>query len=288
MDKIDLASFRQNNSTRLELNEFAIYSSVPFPVPSYFLAALETIGKEISTIVPLERKIRIYHLSSQDWGNLDLEYSFGIPFCSKDDKLGENFVCVPAETTKKLMEIWEPVLIPAPSQIIEFYQKLSDSKEYSFDGLVLFFCQLIGFHEIGHWIAKEVDAYLEKAPAVNEMVAQILAYYLLSAHRQELGDFWLRVHDHIVEQRNDEIKYTSLDSMDKIYLGVGMPNYAWYQGRLLQFSLPIFNKRGKNGIVHLLKILRKHINTKSSLPVLKNIVKFFPELPVEFWKSQKS
>lgn len=288
MDKIDLASFRQNNSTRLKLNEFVIHSSVTFPVPSYFLAVLETIGKEISTFVPIERKIRIYHLSSQDWGNLDLKHSFGIPFCDKDDKLRENFVCIPAEVTKKLVETWEPVLIPVPSQIIELYQKLSDSKEYSFDRLILFFCQLIGFHEIGHWIAEEVNAYLEKAPAVNEMVAQILGYYLLFAHRQELGDFWLRVHDHIVEQRSDEIKYTSLDSMDKIYLGVGMPNYAWYQGRLLQFSLPIFNKRGKNGLVCLLKILRKHINTKSSLSVLKNIVEFFPELPTEFWESQKS
>jgi hypothetical protein len=261
---------------------------VNFSVPSYFLAALETISKEIYTIIPLKRKIRIYHLSSQDWGNLNLKHSFGIPFCGKDDKLGENFVCIPAETTKKLVKIWEPVLTPVPSQIIELYKKLSDSKEYSFDGLVLFFCQLIGFHEIGHWIAEELNAYLEKALAVNEMVAQILAYYLLSSHRQELGDFWLGVHDHIVKQRNDEIKYTSLEPFDKIYLGVGMPNYAWYQGRLLQFSLPIFDKTGKDGLIHLLKILRKHTGAKSSLPVLKNIVEFFPELPINFWETQKS
>ena len=107
----------------------------------------------------------------------------------------------------------------------------------------IFLGDLLGFHEIGHLysFAYGVDTW-PKDKWLCEFIATYLAYSFLMENRPRLAVLWEVMCDANVQGHMPE--HTTLADFERLYIGVGMDNYGWYQGRFQQRIGEVYKKSG--------------------------------------------
>jgi len=108
----------------------------------------------------------------------------------------------------------------------------------SSDELSLRYSALVGFHELGHVVAR---AYELEAPSswFNEFLATFLAYAFLRDQSPQDARIWHEVTTSFVE----EIEPTKI-ALEDIHSGVGVQNYLWYQGSLQVRVDEVYRRQG--------------------------------------------
>ena len=113
---------------------------------------------------------------------------------------------------------------------------------YSFEKGAQKFVDLIGLHELGHVYA---STYGIRAPNkwLNEMLASYFAYAFLREKHPKLAMLFYAMAAELVPD-NPKQKYTSLEDFDRLYSGVGVKNYDWYQGKFFQRVAQVYEVKG--------------------------------------------
>jgi hypothetical protein len=98
------------------------------------------------------------------------------------------------------------------------------------------------YHELGHNLAV---AYGIGAP--NRWFNEFLANYFMYAYQVETrSDPLAPLYDEVRREwvANLTPAHTSLDDLERQYLGVGIENYGWYQARIEERAAEVFNAQG--------------------------------------------
>jgi hypothetical protein len=181
-------------------------------------------------------KIYLAVLARNDWRDI-VSNPYGMPN-SLTSRSGAGFLCLPAtlEAFDELGRALKPTLSDAASKAI-------DSSGLSFEDGMREFADGIMFHELGHLYAA---AYGIRIP--NHWVDEFLANYLARAYTSEHpGSPQFEKFREIVSAavvNGPRPKYTSLEDFERLYIGVGFQNYAWYQRQLTQRAEEVYEVKG--------------------------------------------
>ncbi len=193
-------------------------------------------------------------LDSGDWNKIT-EIPYGLPFVSGPPYI----VCIPASSDNELGKI-----------IKESISGYNLNERYSIenDEIINLFISLIGFHELGHIYSK---AYGLKFPNkwTFEFAATYFAYRFLFDDNPSDCQIWEKVAEILIE----EIKpiHTSLSDFEKLYVRVGVENYAWYQAVFLLRAAEVNAENGHEFIKELLKVNLTNSSNYYSLDILEKI-----------------
>ncbi|MDX1439485.1 MAG: hypothetical protein R3284_06235 [Rubricoccaceae bacterium] len=123
------------------------------------------------------------------------------------------------------------------TEILERFHNLG----ISYEDAARRFVELLALHEIGHAYA---FTYMTRFSQrwLNEFVATYLAYAFLSERRPQMAELWDAMNDALVEASPHQ--HTTLADFDRLYSGVGLPNYGWYQGKFQQLGNDVFATMG--------------------------------------------
>jgi hypothetical protein len=119
--------------------------------------------------------------------------------------------------------------------------KYSSSKEE----LVNKFISFIGFHEIGHIYAKKKGLKFPNKWTF-EFAATYLAYMFIDEYFPKESEIWMNISEILINELRPV--YTHLEDFEKLYVQVGIENYAWYQVVFLARAKEIAEKSGFNFI----------------------------------------
>ena len=176
-------------------------------------------------------------LDSVSWSKIT-SVPYGLPFVS-----GPPYVVgIPANSENALSRM----VLAA----IDGYE-LNTQYEMTDEEIVDLFVSLIGFHELGHIYA---GAYGISFPNkwTYEFAASYFAYFYLDQNFQKERDIWTDVSEILVEEINP--RYSTFDDFEKMYVRVGVENYAWYQVVFLLRVKDLYEEQG----ITFLKNLKKH------------------------------
>lgn len=151
-------------------------------------------------------------LDSNDWVKI-ARIPYGLPFES-----GPPFVvCIPASSENILADTIKDAIVG---------RALGEKFSMTDEGIVNLFVSLIGFHELGHIYAR---TYGIKFPNkwTSEFGATYFAYAYLEENCPKESEIWRDVSRVLANKIKPD--RTSLLDFEKLYVRVGVQNYAWYQ-----------------------------------------------------------
>lgn len=156
-------------------------------------------------------------LNENDWEEI-ANIPYGLPFVSGPPYI----VCFPGNLNNELGRLVKSVL--SMSNLSEKYNSTDEE-------LAQQFISLIGFHELGHIYSKACGINFPNKWTF-EFAATYFAYLYLEKTAPLKNSIWLDVGNLLL--RNINPQHTSLKDFEKLYVRVGVENYAWYQVVLLK------------------------------------------------------
>jgi len=173
----------------------------------------------------VNRTFSLAVLDSADWSKVS-SLPYGLPFVS-----GPPFVvCMPATPDHQLGRLIDKAL-----------EADSGIPRDSIPQRVRRFTSFIGFHELGHIYAKELNL-----PTPNkwtyEFAATYLAYAYLATFYPSDNKEWLSTGIKMADSIHPV--HTSLKDFEQFYVRVGVANYAWYQVIFLKMVDDVFGNYG--------------------------------------------
>lgn len=123
---------------------------------------------------------------------------------------------------------------------IEGYD-LDNRYSMSREEIVNLFVSLIGFHELGHIYAKAYDMSFPNK-WTYEFAATYFAYFYLDRNYPTERDIWIDASKILVQEL--QAGHTSLEDFERMYVKVGVENYAWYQVAFLLRVHEVYQKQG--------------------------------------------
>src|SRR5262245_44529789 len=120
--------------------------------------------------------------------------------------------------------------------------KIIKQSGYDFERGAMKLTDLIALHELGHVYT---SAYGIKPPTrwFPEFLASYFAYAFLKEKHPKLADLFqaMATGGYIEGLKNPE--HTSLEDFERIFVGVGVDNFAWYQRKFLQKAAQIYDAK---------------------------------------------
>lgn len=177
--------------------------------------------------VGLRESFSLAVLDQESWAELT-SIPYGLPFVSGPPYL----VCFPADINHELYKLIANGIAGAG------FDQRYEMEEHE---LVNLFISLIGFHELGHVYARKLGL---KHPNnwVFEFMATYFAYFYLDENFPRYGQLWEEVSAHMA--RRIKPAHRSLEAFEKLYVRVGVENYAWYQMAFLLRVAEVFRMKG--------------------------------------------
>ncbi len=185
----------------------------------------------------VEEKISLAVLNKTDWEKIT-SIPYGLPFVS-----GPPFiVCIPADLNNSLAECIKRSVVK---------RKIDKKLKLTADEIVREFIDMIGFHELGHVYSK---AYRIKIPNkwLDEFTATYFAYIFLAKNYSRQSKIWKEVCDVLVEETPH--KKSSIEDFEKLYVKVGVENYAWYQAVFQLRAVEVYQNSG----IEFISRFKKH------------------------------
>lgn len=211
----------QNLNNPFIANKIKVYYS-----PGYEKRALELRGMIEDAMKFYERKLKVREevnlavLSPEQWKQVGLQVPYGVP------NAGRHIVILPALTDNATTEAMLKLKAGTSAATLE---KIKASG-FTFEEGAVKSVDLLGLHELGHLYTLAYGIN----PAnkwLNEFLATYFAYSYLSQKHPKLARLWEAMSDAYVDAIQP--KYTSLADFERLYFGVGLDNYGWYQAKLL-------------------------------------------------------
>lgn len=239
-----------------QINEFAV---------TYYSNGYNEVAKRMSRLLSpsrkyFEKELGIFQefelaiLDSNDWMKTT-KIPYGLPFVSGPPYI----VCIPASTDNELGYVVKKAI--RNSNLAESYAETDEE-------LVQLFISLIGFHELGHIYAKSAGIQFPNKWTF-EFAATYLAFMYLSETNSREAQIWIDISDKLADQINP--KYTLLKDFEKLYVRVGVENYAWYQ---VVFLLGAAEVKEKLGIKFIEKL--RNVELPQDNFALDSLEKIYP------------
>jgi len=167
----------------------------------------------------LRLELELYVLADADWRAVT-ELPYGLPFTDR------GVVVVPAGGGV-IAETFLAMESSVPQPTLERLAKRGLTWAHAVDELV----DLIGYHEAGHAF---VTAHGIEPPTrwLDELLASYFAYAFLHAKRPALAETWDMMATAMLD--GPPPAHRSLADFERLYVGVGVANYAWYQQLFLR------------------------------------------------------
>ena len=238
---------------------------------SRLLSMADYFKKELN----IDFDFTLYLLDREDWPSAGAPY--GMPACRPD----ANAVLVPVSGGGCIVDACLPQLESAPDIVFELFKKAGVSPEEGVD----FFPLLIGYHEIGHLIEKEMGI-TNISRWFNEFFASYLALVYMSEFQAELADIW-KANAYISPYSGEE--FPPIVDLKALNLGKVEPhspesikNYDWFQKEFMKLCLEINEEAGIE-FVHKVKISigSRALGTEGELAVIREVSSSFDEWIVE-------
>ena len=156
-------------------------------------------------------------LNESNWKEIT-NIPYGLPFVSGPPYI----VCIPGDLKNEL-----GILVNSALSMSNLNEKYKSTDEE----LAKQFISLIGFHELGHIYSKACGIDFPNKWTF-EFAATYFAYLYLEKTAPLKNSLWLDVGNLLL--RNINPQHTSLKDFEKLYVRVGVENYAWYQVVLLK------------------------------------------------------
>lgn len=177
--------------------------------------------------VGLREDFALAVLDPESWAKVT-PIPYGMPFVSGPPYL----VCFPADNNHELYRLISNG-IAGSGLVAKFGMEEPD--------LVNLFISLIGFHELGHIYSKKLSlAYPNNW--IFEFMASYFAYFYLDENFPRYGQLWEEMSADLADRI--EPAYRTLADFERLYVRVGVENYAWYQMVLLLRVVEVFQVRG--------------------------------------------
>jgi hypothetical protein len=166
-------------------------------------------------------------IDSSNWGQIT-SIPYGLPFVSGPPYV----VCIPANS--------DNVLSGIVAEAIDQYG-LNAHYGMTKEEIVSLFVSLIGFHELGHIYTNEFGISFPNRWTF-EFAATYFAYFYLEQNFPVQGGIWIDVSKILEKELNPH--YTSLNDFERMYVRVGVENYAWYQVVFLLRVREVYMEQG--------------------------------------------
>lgn len=201
----------------------------------------EAIGRQIAASNTFHRDslgvnadIRVALLDPTDFERAAFEdgYPYGLPF------IDDGVAVLPADLESgAVIEMYAPFETTASAEILADLQEVGLSYEDAKRRMV----DLIGLHEIGH---AQVYAYGLDARQhwFNEFLATYFAYAYMRSREPEMAVVW----DAVTRAGREgyEPTHSSLDDLNRLYAGVGVGDYVWYQNIFQDRIRTVYDEQG--------------------------------------------
>lgn len=179
----------------------------------------------------LKQDFTVAILTKEQWKEHIPMLPFGLPFVK------ENVAFLPA-TNDGVVTAGAIALKTSASPAT--LEKIKQSG-YDFDTGAMKFTDLIGLHELGHVYTL---AYGIKPPNrwFNEFLASYFAYAFLREKHPKLARLMQAMATDVYAD-GVKPKYTSFADFERLYSGVGIANYGWYQGKFVEKGSQIYDAK---------------------------------------------
>lgn len=220
----------QNLNTPYSVNKIKVYYS-----PGYEKRALELRGMIEDAMKFYERKLKVREevnlavLTPEQWKQVGLQVPYGVPNASR------NIVILPALTDNATTEATLKLKAGTSAATLEKVK----ASGFTFEDGATKSVDLLGLHELGHLYTLTYGIN----PAnkwLSEFLATYFAYSYLSQKHPKLARLWEAMSDAYID--GIQPKYNSLSDFERLYFGVGLDNYGWYQAKFLLKGAQIYKE----------------------------------------------
>lgn len=199
----------------------------------------EAIGRQIAASnafyrdsLGAEVEIRVALLDPADHERASTGLPYGLPF------IDDHMAVLPADLgSGAVIEMYAPFETTASPEILASLQAV----ELSYEEAKRHMVDLIGLHEIGH---AQVSAYGIDArqPWFNEFLASYFGYAYMRSREPEMSVVW----DAVTQAGREGYvpTHSSLDDLNRLYIGVGVGDYVWYQNVFQERIRAVYDEQG--------------------------------------------
>ncbi|MDX1544673.1 MAG: hypothetical protein R3214_12085 [Christiangramia sp.] len=244
----------QNSTKPLEKIRSLNLDSSKYEVMVYHPENAENKAKELGPIMAdaldyyeenfgTSLNFRLALLDENAWETLDTDVPYGLPFYSAGNI---SIAIIPSSADGAVYNFMLDIKDNVSPELMAEISELG----YSYEDFSAKMLDLIGFHEIGH---AYMNAYGINVTShwLNEFVANYFSYAFLRRTNPDMADLWDLSNRVILDAYKPT--HTGLDTFNKIYAGVGVADYAWYQSMFENRANKLFDERGESFLKELKK-----------------------------------
>lgn len=177
--------------------------------------------------VGLQEAFSLAVLDPDSWAKLTPN-PYGLPFVSGPPYV----VCFPADNNHELYRLIFNGIAGS-----RFDEKFGMEEPE----LANLFISLIGFHELGHVYARKLGLKYQNN-WIFEFMASYFAYFYLDKNFPQYGQLWEEICARLA--CSIEPTHQTLGDFERLYVRVGVENYAWYQMVFLLRVAEVFRMGG--------------------------------------------
>jgi len=170
----------------------------------------------------IKEEVTLAVLTPEQWRQVGLQVPYGVPNVSSPPRV----IFLPATTNNATTE----ATLGLKNKASRATLKMIEASGFTYEEGASKSVDLIGLHELGHVYA---NAYgINPANRwLDEFLATYFAYAYLRQRQPKLARLWEAISNAYVDAV--EPKYTALEDFERLYFGVGLDNYGWYQAKFL-------------------------------------------------------
>lgn len=211
----------QNLKTPYSVNKIKVYYSPGHEKRAVQLRTMiEGAMKFYESKLKVREEVNLAVLSPEHWKQIGLQVPYGVPNASW------NIVILPALTDNATTEA---TLKLKPATSAATLKKIKASG-FTFEEGAIRSVDLLGLHELGHLYTLKYGINTANK-WFSEFLATYFAYSYLSQKDPKSARLWEAMSDAYADVIQP--KYTSLADFERLYFGVGLDNYGWYQAKFL-------------------------------------------------------
>ncbi len=257
----------QNLNTPSALNRIRVYYSPGSENRALELRAMiEDAMQFYERRLQIKEEINLAVLTPEQWRQVGLQVPYGVPNVSSSPRV----IFLPATTDNAATK----ANLGLKDRLSRATLKKIEASGYTYEEGATKSVDLLGLHELGH-----VYAAAFGINAANKWLDEFLATYFAYAYLRQRKPKLARLWDGMSKAYVDGIqpKHSALKDFERLYFGVGLDNYGWYQAKFLIKAAQIYESKK----LRLLREIRKAFPQSEVEPIsleigLKRVEKISP------------
>lgn len=214
----------------------------------------------------IKEEITLAVLTPGQWRQVGLQVPYGVPNVSSPPRV----IFLPAMTNNATTE----ANLSLKNKVSRQTLKMVESSGFTYEEGASKSVDLLGLHELGH-VYSDAHGINAANRWLGEFLATYFAYAYLRERHPKLARLWEGVSHAYVD--GIEPKHTALEDFERLYFGVGLDNYGWYQAKFLLKGAQIHKAKKLKFLEEVRKAFPKSEREPVSLEVaLKRLEKISP------------